>query len=156
MTPWPAPSLRHVARLTDDIGTSEFARLDRPRPELGYCADDAGRALALASRLPADPDAHRIATSTLGFLQRASTDGSFRLRCGPDARWTDDEPSDDATGRALLGLGTAAARAPWPEVRATALGVFEHAAGFSSPHPRARAGSIPARAWCDTRWPRTR
>jgi hypothetical protein len=140
MTPWPAPSLRHVARLTDAIGVVEHARLDRPRPDLGYCSDDAGRALALAARLPADGDAPRIATAALGLLERAVTDdGTLHLRCGSDGRWTPDPPSDDATGRALLGLGTAAARAPWPGIRAAAFALFDALAGFRSPHPRARA-----------------
>jgi hypothetical protein len=140
MSPWPAPSLRHVARLTDEIGVTEHARFEQPRPELGYCTDDAGRALALVSRLPSDPDAHRIATASLGFLARANTGAaSFRLRCDAHGRWTGDGPSDDASGRALLGLGTAAARAPWPDVRAEALELFDQADGFRSPYPRARA-----------------
>lgn len=139
MTRRPSPSLCHVARLTDEVGIVEHARLAEPRPQLGYCTDDAGRALALAVRLPEDPDAPRIAASALGFMVRAATSDGFRLRCGPDDRWTADEPSDDATGRALLGLGTAAARAPWPEVASTALDLFDAVAGFRSPYPRARA-----------------
>jgi hypothetical protein len=141
MSRWPAPSLRHVARLTvNGIGIVEHARHADPRPELGCCTDDAGRALALACRLPTDPDAHRIATAALAFLTRAALgDGGFRLRCRIDGRWTADAPSDDATGRALLGLGTAGAGAPWPEVRARAMELFDAGATFRSPHPRARA-----------------
>jgi hypothetical protein len=133
-----------MARLTDRTGVVEHARYARPRPELGYCTDDAGRALAVASRLPSDPDAQRIARVALSFLVRAHSAGAlagalFRLRCGADGAWTDDEPSDDAIGRALLGLGTAAGLAPWPDVRAGALALFDSAAGFRSPHRRARA-----------------
>lgn len=134
----PPPSLRHLARLTDDVGVVEHARLGHPRHDLGYCTDDAGRLLAVASTLPADPDAHRLATVALRFLTRAHEgDGSFRLRLGPDGAWTDDPPSDDAAGRALYGLGTVVARAPWPEVRAGAGELFDSAARFRSPHPRA-------------------
>lgn len=134
------PSLRHVAQLTDDLGVVEHARLADPRPDLGYCTDDAGRALALTVRLPADPHAHRIATAALGFLERAAAGaGAFRLRCGADGRWTDDAPSEDATGRALLGLGAAAARARWPDIQTKALELFDAASSFGSPHPRARA-----------------
>lgn len=140
MSGWPEPSLRHLAQLTDEVGIVEYARLDHSRRELGYCTDDAGRLLAVASKLPSDPDAQRLATAALRFLARAHEgDGRFRLRLRPDGLWTDDPPSDDASGRALFGLGTAAARAPWPEVRAAALEQFEAAVRFRSPHPRALA-----------------
>jgi hypothetical protein len=137
---WPPPSLRHLARLTDEVGIIEHARYDRPRWDLGYCTDDAGRLLAVVSKLASDPDARRLATVALRFLTRAHEGGGrFRLRLAPDAQWTDDPPSDDAAGRALFGLGTAAARAPWPEVRTGALDLFDAAVGFRSAHSRAVA-----------------
>lgn len=85
MSRLPPPSLRHLAHLTDEVGIVEHARLDRPCRDLGYCTDDAGRLLAVASKLPGDPNAHRLATVALRFLGRAH-DGaaSFRLRLGPD------------------------------------------------------------------------
>ncbi|MFZ6005221.1 MAG: glycosyltransferase [Actinomycetota bacterium] len=140
MREWPEPSLRHVARLTDDIGIVEHALFEDPRRELEYCTDDAGRALALATTLSSDPEAPKIARVALAFLERAHLGaGRFRLRLGRHGRWTPDPPSDDAGGRALLGLGTAAAHAPWDDVRSGALALFEAAADFSSPHPRAMA-----------------
>jgi hypothetical protein len=140
MTPWPSPSLRHVARLTDAVGIVEHARGATPQPAVGYCTDDAGRALAVAARLAGEPRARRVATVALGFLGRAQLgDGRFRLRFRPRVGWGD-ERSDDADGRALLGLGTALGRAPWPEVRAGAAELFDAAArGFRSSHPRALA-----------------
>lgn len=136
----PPPSLRYLAQLTDDEGIFEHARLVQPRREGGYCTDDAGRLLALASRLGDDPDASRLAHVSLGFLERAhARDAQFRLRLRGNGSWTDDVPSDDATGRALLGLGTAAAWAPWPQVRRRALHLFEEAYSMRSSHPRAVA-----------------
>jgi hypothetical protein len=137
----PPPSLRHLAVLTDEVGVFEHAWFDEPRRDLGYCTDDAGRLLAVACSLPADPDARRLATVALRFLSWAREDGasSFRLRLAGDGRWTGEPPSDDATGRALLGLGTAAALAPWPDVRDRARLLFERVAGFRSPYPRASA-----------------
>ena len=136
----PPPTLCHLARLSDAVGTFEHAKLDRPRPECGYCTDDAGRLLAIASRLAKDPKAPLLAEVALGFLERAHLGkGRFRLRQGVDRTWTDDRPSDDAAGRALLGLGTAAARAPWPGLRDRALVLFGEAADFRSEHPRAVA-----------------
>jgi hypothetical protein len=108
--------------------------------ECGYYTDDAGRLLAIASRLAPVPDAPLLARVALGFLRRAHLGGGrVRLRQGTDSTWTDDRPSDDAAGRALLGLGTAAARAPWPDLRGRALVLFGEAADFRSEHPRAVA-----------------
>jgi hypothetical protein len=136
----PLPSLRHLVRLSDALGIFEHAKLDRPRPECGYCTDDAGRLLAIASRLDRDPGSLLLAQVALGFLERAHVGGGhFRLRLCVDGTWTDDRPSDDSAGRALLGLGTAAARAPWPDVRDRALLLFGEAANFRSEHPRAVA-----------------
>lgn len=143
MTHWPAPTLRHLGRLTDEIGVVEHADLATPRTELGYCTDDAGRSLAIAALLNRDPDAERVATTSLRFLERAHAgDGKFHLRLGPGSAWTDDPPSDDASGRALLGLGTAAGVAPWPNVRRRAAGLFDHAVAFRSAHPRATAYAV--------------
>ena len=73
--------------MTDEVGIVEHARLDRSPSRLGYCTDDAGRLLAVVSKLAADPDAHRLATVALRFLTRAHDGGGmFRLRLGPDGR----------------------------------------------------------------------
>jgi len=140
MTSWPLASLSHIAALSTSVGIAEHARFDRPRWDLGYCTDDAGRALALACQLPDDPDARGVAEIAFAFLTRAHrAGGSFRLRCDRAGRWTDDPPSDDATGRALYGLGMAAARAPWTDIRTGAHELFTTAAAFGSRHRRARA-----------------
>jgi hypothetical protein len=140
VTELPPPSLRHLAALTDEVGVFEHARFGEPRRDLGYCTDDAGRLLAVVCSLPADPDARRLATVALGFLNRARAgESTFRLRLGGGGRWTGEPSSDDATGRALLGLGTAAATAPWPDVRDPARLLFDRCAGFRSPYPRATA-----------------
>jgi hypothetical protein len=134
------PALRHLFQLSDAIGIFEHAKLDRPRPECGYCTDDAGRLLAVASRLATDPDARLLTEVALAFLEQAHIrEGSFHLRQHVDGSWSDDRPSDDASGRALLGLGTAVARAPWPDVRCRAFTLFGKAAAFRSEHPRAVA-----------------
>jgi len=136
----PAPSLHYLAGLTDDQGVVEHALYDRPRREYGYCTDDAGRLLGLASRLGEDPDSSRLAHACLGFLERAHIAGaSFRLRQRGSGEWTSDPSSDDATGRALLGLGTAAAWAPWPQVRRRAQSLFDESCELRTPYPRALA-----------------
>jgi hypothetical protein len=142
VTHWPAPSLRHLARLTDGTGIVEHARGDAPRDRLGYCTDDAGRALALAVRCSTDPDAERVARTSARFLERAWDGGTrFRLRLRSGG-WTDDAGSDDANGRAIFGLGCATAGAPWDDVRGRAATIFGAAVAFRSSHPRALAHAI--------------
>jgi hypothetical protein len=136
----PGPSLRHLKTLSGPFGLFEHARFAKPRLEHGYCTDDAGRALALACRLPEDPYAEELAHLSLSFLERAHiSDGQFRLREAADGKWTADPPSDDASGRALFGLGTAAALSPWEEVRERSARLFKAASGFRSPWSRATA-----------------
>jgi hypothetical protein len=136
----PAPSLRHLKTLSGPLGVFEHARFREPWPEHGYCTDDAGRALALACRLPEDPYAEELAHLSLSFLERAHIGrGEFRLRQAADGHWTADPSSDDASGRALLGLGTASARSPWDEVRERSAQLFRAASDFRSQWPRAAA-----------------
>jgi hypothetical protein len=132
------PNLHHLSRLAGRLGLAEHARLDEPDPEEGYCTDDAGRLLAVIAPFPADVEHHRLSRIGMQFLEEARDSAAvFRLRRGPDGRWTDDAPSDDAVGRAIQGLGAAAAASPWIEVRSSALVLFESVEAWRSPHPRA-------------------
>jgi hypothetical protein len=100
--------MRHLARLSDANGIFEHALFEQPRKELGYCTDDAGRLLRVATRLPWSHHSAFLSHLSLHFLKRAYLgDGQFHLRQKRDGAWTDDPPSDDANGRALLGLAMA-------------------------------------------------
>lgn len=134
-------SFAHLARMTDDTGLFEHARHATPRREHGYCTDDVARGLVVASREP-DPSAQvlRLAECYLTFLTHAqNSSGAFRNRLGHDRRWTDTPGLGDWWGRALWGLGTAAARSPAPWIRQEALAAFTVGAQQRSPHPRAMA-----------------
>jgi hypothetical protein len=136
---FPRPSLDHIARLTDDVGIAEHALGPVPRRTNGYCTDDNGRALAVVCRDNWDPRAARLAERYLAFLVHAHEGGGrFHLRLAYDRRWTDDPTSDDASGRAIFGLGVAAVHGP-EHLRETAHECFTAAAGFRSPFPRATA-----------------
>ena len=137
----PEPALRHLWRMTDGTSLFEHALGGLPRRALGYCTDDAGRALAVVSRSD-EPGAERLAERYLAFLVQAHEGaGRFRLRMGFDRTWTDDPSSDDADGRALFGIGVAAAVAPWGYVRREARRLFEQAAAFRSTFSRATASA---------------
>jgi len=72
----PLPSLRHLARLPDAVGIFKHAKLDCPRLECGYCTDDAGRLLAIASRLARDSKAPLLAEVALFPLTGSSWPGA--------------------------------------------------------------------------------
>jgi len=137
----PAPRFDHVARLSDDTGLLEHARTAIARREHGYCVDDVSRGLLVVAREPRPgPDLVRLAERYLAFLTHAQgADGWFRNRMSYDRRWTD-EPSDgDWWGRAMWGLGTAAARGPSSWIREEAMTAFRQGLRCRSAWPRAMA-----------------
>ncbi|GIE90531.1 glycosyltransferase [Actinoplanes regularis] len=137
----PAPSFAHLARLTDDTGLFEHARHATVRREHGYCTDDVARGLVVASREP-DPSAEvmRLAERYLAFLAHAqNAHGAFHNRLGFNRTWTDQPGLGDWWGRALWGLGTAAARYPVPWIRQEALLAFTRGASRRAVAPRAMA-----------------
>ncbi|MEU4242526.1 glycosyltransferase [Actinoplanes sp. NPDC026619] len=137
----PAPPYAHLVRLTDDTGMFEHARNAIVRREHGYCTDDVARGLVVTSR-ETDPSAevHRLAECYLAFLTHAQdADGAFRNRLGFNRTWIDQPGLGDWWGRALWGLGTAAARSPVPWIRQDALVAFTRGASCRAPAPRTMA-----------------
>jgi hypothetical protein len=140
----PVPSFAHLARLTDDTGLLEHARHAVARRAHGYCTDDVARGLVVTSREPgAAPEVIRLAEVYLTFLTHAQDDdGTFHNRLGYDRRWADRPATGDWWGRALWGLGTAAARTPVGWIRDEALLAFTNGAVHrtAAPHTMAFAG----------------
>jgi hypothetical protein len=131
----------HVHRLTDGDGIIEHAREAEPRADCGYCLDDAARGLVVVSREPNPSDrVAELGATYLTFVRGAqASDGRFHNRRDVSGRWIDFPTVEDCWGRALWGLGTAAARSPRPETRERALRCFERSAGLRSPWRRAMA-----------------
>ncbi len=98
-----------------------------PRHEHGYCVDDVARGLVVVCREPSPPEELvTLARRYLYFLAQAQApDGRFRNRLGYDRRWRDEPGTEDCWGRALWGLGTAAARGPTAGIREESLARFE-------------------------------
>jgi hypothetical protein len=141
MAPHPVPSFEHLLRLSDDTGLLEHARGAIPRRHHGYCVDDVARGLVVLCREPGAAPALRAVTERyLAFVAHAQTpDGRFHNRLGYDRRWHDTPGTGDWWGRALWGLGTAAARGTDPWLRDEALTCFELGAAQRSRAPRAMA-----------------
>jgi hypothetical protein len=137
----PEPSFAHLIRLSDDTGLFEHARHAIVRREHGYCTDDVARGLVVTTRQPEPTDeVLRLAERYLAFLTHAQdARGAFHNRLGHDRRWTDEPGLGDWWGRALWGLGTAAARSSATWIREEALVAFSRAATRRSPAPHAMA-----------------
>ncbi|WP_199510857.1 glycosyltransferase [Nucisporomicrobium flavum] len=137
----PVPTFEHLVRLTDDTGLFEHARHATARREHGYCTDDVARGLVVTSR-EAAPTAEvlRLAECYLTFLTHAQdANGAFHNRLAFHRQWTDQPGLGDWWGRALWGLGTAAARCPVPWIRHEALLAFNRGAWCRATAPRSMA-----------------
>ncbi len=134
------PVFDHLERLTDDRGLFEHALLTVPRREHGYCLDDAARGLVVACREPEPGPGRRLARRYLAFVLGAlDPAGAFHNRMAVDGQWRDEPTVGDWWGRALWGLGVAAASAQTPGMRAQALSGFRLAAQCRSPYVRPMA-----------------
>jgi hypothetical protein len=151
----PAAPFQHLLRLTDDVGLLEHAQGIVPRYEHGYCVDDVARGLVVVCREPS-PSRQLIALAELyvRFLGQAQApDGRFRNRLGYDRRWHGEPGTEDCWGRALWGLGTAAARGPTAGIRAESLTRFGQSALISSNWPHAMAFAALGAAEVLDSWP---
>ncbi|AXG14455.1 glycosyltransferase [Intrasporangium calvum] len=137
----PGLSFSHLGRLSDATGLFEHAERTEPRLEHGYCVDDVARGLVVTAREPAPEEATAaLAMTYQRFLAGAQDlDGGMRNRLGANLVWQDDAGVEDSWGRALWGLGTAAARSCSPRLAAEALALFEVSAARRSPWTRAMA-----------------
>lgn len=135
------PIFDHLRRMTDHRGTFEHACFAEPRPEHGYCTDDMARVLVVAARQPeSDGEVNGLARVAVQFLNDAQTSsGKVRNRLDRNGRWTDEPATDDAWGRCLWALGTAAAHSDVSLIRRLAVIQFERSAKVRSPWPRAMA-----------------
>jgi len=129
-----APSFDHLLRLSDGTGLLEHARGASPRRSSGYCVDDNARGLLVITREPSPPSpVARLAERCLALVTDAQlSDGRFHNRLSYDRRWTDEPGLGDWWGRAMWGLGTAAAHHPDEWVREEATRCFEISAGCRS------------------------
>ncbi|HEY5111100.1 MAG TPA: hypothetical protein VII67_02100 [Acidimicrobiales bacterium] len=132
------PNFDHLLSLSGPYGTFEHARYATARVEHGYCTDDVARVLLVSVR---ETDAPRevadLASSSLAFLARAQdVDGRFWNRRSPDGEWSGSSSSDDCWGRALWALGTTVARSSDPELKESAMKLFERSAKVRSPWAR--------------------
>ena len=131
----------HLTKLTGEHGLYEHALFSDPRPEHGYCVDDAARAVVVLSReITLSPSVERLERRFLTFtISAIDIDGRCHNRMDASGAWTDAPGLGDWWGRAVWALGKAAAGGPSQPMRAQALFAFRRAASRRSPHRRAMA-----------------
>ena len=112
----PEMKLDHLKTLTDDTGILQHATHTIPDRHHGYCTDDNARALMVAAMgwkyMPTDYMClDSLSSAYLSFLLYAFNveKGRFRNFMTYARQWTEEVGSEDAHGRALLGLGRAVA-----------------------------------------------
>ncbi len=140
----PSLRLRHLRRLTDDVGVLQHAFYTVPRYSHGYTVMDNALALLLTMRIHElgeleEDETEDLATRYLGFLLYAfdGKSGRFRdeLRHG-ETVWGKTTGSEESHGCALWALAATVARSPHAALRDMAGKLFEQAlraaAGFSS------------------------
>jgi hypothetical protein len=145
----PRPDFTHIRILTDDTGILQHATYSIPNREHGYCVDDNARALVVACdacRLGMGESLRDRVPVYLSFVIHAFNreNGRFRNFMSYDRQWREEAGSEDSHGRAIWGLGAAAACAPLAPQRELAALVLERAVEavneFTS--PRALAFTI--------------
>lgn len=131
----------HLAALTDEYGLFEHALHSSPRPEHGYCLDDAARALIVTCREPRPSSVVvRLRGRYLRFVVSAvRPDGTCHNRFDRAGPRGSETGLGDWWGRALWALGVAAALADTSSMRSTAIVSFRIAAQQRSPFSRSMA-----------------
>lgn len=136
-----AVNFDHLLALGDDTGVLEHALGATPRRSHGYCVDDVARALVAVSREPdPEPPLARLGTCCLALVAHAqASDGRCHNRLSYTRSWEDEATLGDWWGRALWGLGTAAARHRDPWVRHDAVLCFDIGVNHRTRWPRTMA-----------------
>ena len=142
-------SLEHLTALTDDVGVIQHAVEDVPNRSTGYCVDDVGRALLVATAASAYPEleaeALRLGRIYLAYLLDAQRpDGRMRNFMGYDRRWLEDVGSEDSFGRALWGLGYTVARAQKATWRSVSTRIITKAIPYMNEFTHTRSAAYAA------------
>ncbi len=125
----PEPSLDHLQKLTDDTGMYQHAKFTIPNRDFGYCTDDNARAVLAMTNYYAqypEPRALKLLDTYLSFtIHSQNEDGTVRNFMDFDRSWWEDDPVNDAFGRALWAFGTMMAKPPSPTYLSIAKDCFD-------------------------------
>jgi uncharacterized protein YyaL (SSP411 family) len=139
-------SLKHVSRITDNIGIIEHCVFSTADRKEGYCVDDNARALLACLRVEGyeKETAQQLIPTYLKFLVRARDKKGFHQDLNSDLTWKDDAGVEDGFGRAMVALGETTLSALQDNQKFTAAFIFDQQA-FLIPtikYPRVMAQTI--------------
>ena len=147
-TELPRVSLRHLQRLSDDVGILQHATGIVPNRREGYCIDDNARALLMAMwhfKQTESEESLDMATTYLSYIQYSQKeDGTFHNFMDYQHHFLDSVGSEDSMGRTLWCLGYAVRYCTRDSLRIVAREVFETSKHIvrQMTHPRSIAFSI--------------
>jgi hypothetical protein len=122
------PGLRHIIKLTDNIGIYQHAVFGLPNYHEGYCLDDNSRALlamTLAAEQGFENETHALAEVYISFIYfMQQKNGWFHNFLSFERKITDDECSEDAYGRTMWALGHLIASESFSSMQAPAEEIF--------------------------------
>lgn len=122
------PGLRHIIKLTDNIGIYQHALFGLPNYHEGYCLDDNARALMAMTMAAAngyENETVPLAEVYLSFIHfMQDKDGWFHNFLSFERKILDEECSEDAYGRTMWALGMVIASEHFEFLKAPAEEIF--------------------------------
>lgn len=139
-------SLKHVARITDDIGIIEHCIFSTPNRKEGYCVDDNARALLACLQIDGEEKklSQQLIPIYLKFIIGASDKKGFHQDLNQGLTWKDNPGIEEGFGRAMVALGKATLSAPQDDQKSTAALIFGQQVSLipTIKYPRAMAQVI--------------
>lgn len=127
----PTFSLKHIKRLTINIGIVQHATYNVPNLKTGYCIDDNSRALLLtlmAWEQLKDEESLDLMAKYLSFINyMQNDDGTFRNLLSINTEFLDTSGTEDSFGRTIWSLGYLIRKPPNPGYFQIALEMFSKA-----------------------------
>lgn len=139
-------SLKHVSRITDNIGIIEHCIFAKPNRKEGYCVDDNARALLACLRVDGKEKetAQRLIPTYLRFLVRARDKKGFHQDLNSDLTRKDTAGVEEGYGRAMTALAETTLLAEKDEQKNIAVSIFDQQASLipTIKYPRGMAHVI--------------
>jgi len=123
-------SLKHVSKITDNIGIIEHCVFSTADLKEGYCVDDNARALLACLRVDGKEKetAQQLIPIYLSFLERARDKKGFHQDLNQDLTWKDDAGVEEGFGRAMVALAETTLLAEKDNQKFTAAFIFDQQA----------------------------
>lgn len=123
-------SLKHVSKITDNIGIIEHCVFSTADLKEGYCVDDNARALSVCLEVKGKEKAQQLIPIYLSFLERACDKKGFHQDLNSDLTWKDTTGVEEGYGRAMTALAETTLLAEKDEQKKIAVSIFDQQASL--------------------------